>query len=201
MATTKTTTTTKKKNTVPEVLADVIVSEGACEKLDLSKTTEGQVKLDDSVSINVKSNVFGKLTYIDKKTQDEVVWHHCGEVNPMSLGMLRSMKATAINFFKNQWVIITGFADENADTYTTADIYKALMIGQYYKDLIEPSDYAAVCAWEPEDIKKKVSLMSTEAKANLAVALNTYIEKGILDSLKRIKAFEEVLGCELKIPE
>ena len=98
-------------------------------------------------------------------------------------------------------VIITGFADENADTYTTADIYKALMIGQYYKDLIEPSDYAAVCAWEPEDIKKKVSLMSTEAKANLAVALNTYIEKGILDSLKRIKAFEEVLGCELKIPE
>ena len=40
-----------------------------------------------------------------------------------------------------------------------------------------------------------------EAKVNLAVALNTYIEKGILDSLKRIKAFEEALGCELKMPE
>ena len=200
MATNKT-TNAKKKPAVPDVLADVIVSEGTCEKLDLSKTTEGQVKLDDSVSINVKSNVFGKLTYIDKKTQDEVVWHHCGEVNPMTLGMLRSMKATAVNFFKNQWVVITGFADETADVYTTADIYKTLMIGQYYKDLIEPSDYASICAWDPEDIKKRVSLMSAEAKANLAVALNTYIEKGILDSLKRIKTFEEVLGCELKIPE
>ena len=138
MATTKQ-TNTKKQNTVPEVLADVIVSEGACEKLDLSKTTEGQVKLDDSVCVNVKSNVFGKLTYVDKKTQDEIVWHRCGEVNPMTLGMLRSMKATAISFFKNQWVVITGFADENADVYTAADIYKTLMIGQYYKDLIEPS--------------------------------------------------------------
>ena len=200
MATTKS-NTTKNKTTVPEVLADVIVSEGTCEKLDLSKTTEGQVKLDDSACINVKSNVFGKLTYVDKKTQDEVVWNHCGEVNPMTLGMLRSMKATQIGFFKNQWIIITGFADENADVYTAADIYKTLMIGQYYKDLIEPSDYVTICSWSPEDIKQRVALMSTEAKANLAVALNTYIEKGILDSLKRIKAFEEVLGCELKIPE
>ena len=199
MATNK--TTTKKKNTVPEVLADVIVSEGACEKLDLSKTTDGQVRLEDSVVVDVKSNVFGKLTYVDKKTQDEIVWNHCGESNPMTVGMLRSMKATQINFFKNQWVIITGFADDIADEYTTADIYKALMITQYYKNLIEPSDYEEVCSWDPEDIKKKVSLMSAEAKANLAVALNTYIEKGILDSLKRIKAFEEVLGCELKIPE
>jgi hypothetical protein len=43
--------------------------------------------------------------------------------------------------------------------------------------------------------------MSAEARVNLVVALNTYIEKGILDSIKRIKAFEEVLDCDLKIPE
>ena len=200
MATNKT-TTTRKKNVVPEALADVIVSEGSCEKLDLTNVTDGQIRLDDSVTVNVKSNVFGKLTYVDKKTQDTVVWNHCGESNPMTIGMLRSMKATQISFFKNQWVVITGFADDTENSYTTADIYKALMIVQYYKDLIDPSDYEAVCSWSPEDIKKKVSMMSAEAKANLAVALNTYIEKGILDSLKRIKAFEEVLGCELKIPE
>lgn len=200
MATNKT-TTTRKKNVVPEALADVIVSEGSCEKLDLTNVTDGQVRLDDSVTVNVKSNVFGKLTYVDKKTQDEVVWNNCGESNPMTIGMLRSMKATQISFFKNQWVVITGFADDTENSYTTADIYKVLMIVQHYKDLIDPSDYESVCSWSPEDIKKKVSMMSAEAKANLAVALNTYIEKGILDSLKRIKAFEEVLGCELKIPE
>ena len=200
MATTKS-SAARKKPAVREVLTDVIAGEGACDKLDLDNVTSGQIRLDDSVVVNVKSNVFGKLTYIDKKTQDQVVWNQCGEVNQMSLGMLRSMKATAVSFFKNQWIIITGFADENEGVYTTADIYKALIIGQYYKDLIEPSDYEAICAWKPEDIKKKVSMMSDEAKVNLAVALNTYIEKGILDSLKRIKAFEEALGCDLKIPE
>lgn len=194
--------TTKKNSAASRaMLEDVIDNEGACEKLDLSKTTSGQVRIDDSAIVNVKSNVFGELTYVDKKTQEEVKWSRCGSVQQMTFGLLRSMKATAISFYQNQWIIITGFADENAEKYTPADIYKALMIGQYYKDLIEPSDYEAVCSWSPDQIKNKVALMSSEAKANLVVALNTYIEKGILDSLKRIKTFEEVLGCELKIPE
>lgn len=192
---------TKKKMTASDKLNDVIVNEGACDKLDLSKTTSGQVKIDDSAVINVKSNVFGELNYIDKRTQEEVTWPRCGSVQPMTFASLRSMKANSVAFYENQWVIIVGFADENADKYTTADIYKALFITQYYKDLIEPSDYEAVCSWDPEEIRQRVSLMSEEAKVNLAVALNIYIEKGILDSLKRIKTFEEVLGCELKMPE
>ena len=197
MATNKNT----KKGTVHAALADVIVGDGSCEKLDLDNVTDGVVRLDDSAVVDVKSNVFGKLTYVDKKTQDEVVWPHCKDSNPMSIGMLRSMKATQPSFFKNQWIVITGFADENAEKYTTADVYKSLMIGQYYRDLIDPSDYETICSWEPDEIKQRVSFMSAEAKVNLAVALNTYIEKGILDSIRRIKAFEQVLGCELKIPE
>ena len=194
--------TNKKNSAAPKaMLEDVIDNEGVCEKLDLSKTTGGQVRIDDSAIVNVKSNVFGELTYVDKKTQEEIKWPRCGSVQQMTFGLLRSMKATSISFYQNQWIIIMGFADENAEKYMPADIYKALMIGQYYKDLIDPSDYQSICSWSPDQIKSKVSLMSSEAKANLAVALNTYIEKGILDSLKRIKTFEEVLGCELKIPE
>lgn len=200
MATTK--TTQKKKNEVAStVLEGIIDNEGACEKIDLAKTTAGVIKIDDYAVINVKSNVFGQLNYIDKKTGEEVKWARCGSVQPMSFALLRNMKASQVNFFKNQWVIITGFGDENAEKYTPADIYKALMITHFYKDLIEPSDFEEVCSWEPEEIEKKVSLMSAESRVNLVVALNTYIEKGILDSLKRIKTFEKVLECELKIPE
>lgn len=191
---------TKKKQVTSDMLGDVIEEEHT-EKLDLSKTTNGQIKLDDNALIAVKSNVFGELIYVDKRTQEEIKWPRCGSVQYMTLGTLRNMKASAIAFFQNQWVIITGFADENADKYLPADIYKTLFITQYYKDLIEPSDYEAICSWSPEEIERKVSLMSREAKANLAVALNVYIEKGILDSLKRIKTFEKVLGCDLKIPE
>ena len=192
---------TQKKSAATAVKNAEVYENSVSGKLDLDNVTDGMVRLDDAAVVDVKSNVFGKLTYVDKKTQDEVVWEHCGESNPMSIGMLRSMKATQSNFFKNQWVIITGFADENAEKYTTADIYKSLAIVQYYKDLIEPSDYETICSWDPDDIKNNVSMMSAEAKVNLAVALNTYIEKGILDSLKRIKAFEEVLGCDLRVAE
>lgn len=190
---------TKKKTS--EMLEDVIVDEGGNEKLNLNKTTSGQVRIDDSAVINVKSNVFGQLVYIDKKTMERVEWPMCGSVQQMTFGALRNMKASSIGFYKNQWIIITGFADEYANKYTPADIYKALYITQYYKDLIEPSDYESVCSWSPEEIKSKVSLMSAESKINLVVALNTYIKKGILDSLKRIRAFEEVLGCDLGTPE
>ena len=40
--------------------------------------------------------------------------------------------------------------------------------------------------------------MSNGAEENLVVALNTYIEKGVLDSVKSIRAFEDALGCELR---
>ena len=191
---------TKKKTATAEELEDVIEAEDT-EKVDLTKVSAGPVRLDDNVLINVKSNVFGELRFVDKRTQEETKWQRCGEVMQMSFGALRTMKATEIAFFQNQWIIITGFADETAEKYSPADIYKALLVTQYYKHLIEPSDYQALCSWEPEEIKDKVALMSDQAKLNLAVALNVYIKKGILDSLKRIKAFEEVLGCELKIPE
>lgn len=190
------------RKTAPAInLEDVIANEDNGEKLDLGKTTAGTVRIDDSAIINVKSNVFGELTYIDKRTHEETKWARCGSVQPMTFGALKNMKANSISFYKHQWIVIIGFADENADKYTTADIYKALFVTQYYKDLIEPSDYEEICSWDPDEIKRRVSYMSAEAKVNLAIALNTYIEKGILDSLKRIKAFEEVLGCELKMPE
>lgn len=190
-----------KKTKTQVAMDDVIVANEENDKVDFSKTTNGQVRIDDSALVNVKSNVFGSLTYIDQRSGEIVRWDCCGAVQPMTFNMLRSMKASSAGFFKNQWVIITGFADENAEKYTPADIYKALYITNYYKDLIEPSDYMTICSWSVDEIKNKVSLMSQESRGNLVVALNTYIERGILDSLKRIKAFEAVLGCELKMPE
>lgn len=193
---------TKKRTDVAEQLEDVISSEGyAAKKIDIEDVTTGQVQIDDSAIVNVRSNVFGVLNYVDKRTGEEVVWPKCNSVQQMTFGMLRSMKANAIAFYKNQWVVITGFADENGDKYTAADIYKALYITQYYKNLVEPSDYQTICSWSDREIEERVAMMSADAKSNLVVALNTYIEKGILDSLKRIRAFKAALGCELKMPE
>lgn len=72
---------------------------------------------------------------------------------------------------------------------------------QYYKNIINPDDYSVVCNWSLSDIEKKIPLLTKNAKTNLAIALNTYIESGDLDSLKKIKAFEKALDCSLCKPE
>ena len=195
-------TTTKKKPTNKEFdMSDVMAVADEPTTIDLQKTTPGAVRLDDTALINVKSNVFGELIFVDPVTKAKVRWVQCGEVLQLPLAMLRNMKNGAVKFFTNQLVIITGFADENAEKYEVADIYKALYISQYYKDILDPTNYDDICSWTPAVIKQKVPMLSKGAKGKLVVALNTYIEKGVLDSLKAIKTFEEVLGCDLARPE
>ena len=194
--------TKKKPAATKEVdMSDVMVTEDKPTVINLQKASTGTVRIEDTALINVKSNVFGELFFIDPVTKAKIKWTQCGEVLQLPLATLRNMKNGAIKFFVNQLVVITGFADENADKYEVADIYKALYISQYYKDILDPTNYDEICSWTPAVIKQKVPVLSKGAKGKLVVALNTYIEKGILDSLKAIKTFEEVLGCDLMRPE
>ena len=191
----------KTTNNRASTLDDVMTVRETEDKVDLKKTSEGRVVIDDSAMINVRSNVFGELFFVDPVTKEEVSWPQCGDNQILSMGMLRHMKMGAIKFFVNNLVVITGFADSNVDKYEVADIYKALAIQQYYKNYLDPTDYEDICSWSPSEIRSKLALVSTGAKQQLVVALNTYIEKGVLDSLKAIKTFEEVLGCELRNPD
>ena len=199
------TTTTKRKPSATaeqkQALAEVIVPNEDIAPINMKKVTPGAVRIDDSALINVKSNVIGELYFTDPVTRETIKWARCGEILQIPLATLRHMKNGAVKFFTNQLVIITGFADENAEKYEPADIYKALYITQYYNDIIDPSDYESICGWTPDEIRQKVPMLSAGSKGKLVVALNTYVEKGILDSLKAIKTFEEVLGCDLKRPE
>lgn len=196
-------TTNKNKSSAKKVvdMSDVIVHGDDNSPIDFNDVSPTPVRIDDSAIVNVRSNVFGELIFIDPVTNEKMKWEHCGEILPLQFITLRHMKTGAAKFFANQLIVITGFADDNADKYTPADIYKALFITQYYKNFLDPANYDDICSWTPDDIKQKISMLTTGAKGKLVVALNTYIEKGILDSLKAIKAFEEALGCDLKRPE
>lgn len=182
-------------------LSDVMTTPDTTERIDVSKVSEKKAEISDSAMINVRSNVFGELFYVDPVTKEEVSWPQCGDTQVLTMSALRHMKTGAIKFFVNNLVLITGFADANADKFEVADIYKSLGIQQYYKNYLDPTDYENICSWSPAEIRSKVELMSQGAKQQLIVALNTYIEKGVLDSLRAIKTFEEVLDCELGRPE
>jgi len=184
------TTSAKKK------LANVISEDNEVTKLNLKETTQN-IRIEDHILIRVKSNVFGTLIYRNQKNGEETRWSMCGEIQTMTMGDLRAMKANQISFFSNQWIIILGVDDSSECTAKPADIYKALAITKYYENLVEPSNFIEVCNWSVDEIASKVSLLTDGAKINLVAALNEYINTGLLDSVKKVKAFEKALGCDL----
>ena len=123
-----------------------------------------------------------------------------GDVQTLTMGDLRAMKGTQRAFFENQWIFIVGVDESGYDDVTAEDIYKNLMVTQYYKNILDPDNYIEIFSWEPQRIKETISMMSDGAKMNLVVAANTCIEDGTLDSLRKIQVLEECLGCELTKP-
>lgn len=173
------------------------------EKVAIKNITKSKLKLDDDVVISVKSNVFGELIYINHKTGDETKWDKMGQTQPLTVGDLRAMKAKQLTFFKENWITIDGIedADTKFEDIEVDEIYDALQISQYYKDYICPENLNVVFNWSVDEIKNKLPRMTKSVKESIAVRANELIKEGILDSIAKLKAFEEVLGCSLASPE
>ena len=151
----------------------------------------------DNLLVRVKSNVFGKLIYVNKRNGEKTVWDGVGDVQIMTIGDLRMMRAEQNAFYRNQWILILGPMDGSGEGITCADIYDALGIKQYYANYIDPSDLSGIISWDDAEIEERVSMLSRAQRDNLIVALNTYIENGRLDSIRKIRTFEKALGVEL----
>lgn len=164
-----------------------------------TKSQPRQIKIDDGVSIKVKSGFYGVLCYKNPRTQETFIWEHSGDVQFLSMSDLKTMKAQDVGYFKNQWIVIVGVADDSDCKAKPADIYKALAIDIYYKNFIDPTTFDEACNWTEDEIAEKVATLSDAAKQNLTVALNGFVKNGKLDSRKRIKAFEKALDCELQV--
>lgn len=179
------------------------VTNAAAETVDIDHVKDGnimkprQIKFDDSVLVNVQSNVFGELIYENTRTGDKVIWKEFGDIQPMTIGDLRSMRSTQRSFFENNWVYIHDVVDMDYEDAKPEDVYKYLMISQYYKDVIDPDHFNDIFRMDEDEIRRRVGLMSDGAKMNLVVAANEAIARGRLDSLRKIKTLEEMLGCEL----
>lgn len=205
--TTKKATTTKAKTTAKttstKAKVDVVNKEVKDTKKTTTKSTKPVVKkrlkLADDVLIAVKSNVFGRLTYINHKTGDETRWENFGEVQPLSVGDLRAMKAKQLSFFKENWITIDGIeeADEEFDDVEVDEIYDALQISKYYSNFLCPDNINEIFNWSVADIKNKIPRMTKSVQESIVVRANELIKEGILDSISKVKALEEVLGCEL----
>lgn len=162
-----------------------------------------KLRLDDHISILVASNVFGLLTYVNHKSGDKYQWQKMGDVQNLYVSDLRAMKSNQVRFFEENWILIEGIADsdEEFNEVTDDDIYDALQITQYYKDRLCPKNIGEIFNWSNSDIKSKVPKMAQTAKESLVVRANELIKSGVLDSMSKVKALEEVLNCELTSPD
>jgi|GEM_PF-516183 len=179
-------------------LSDLIATDSKPAKLNLDIATQG-IKIPDDTPIEVKSNCFGELMF--KGRDGKISWSKCGEVQTLTMKELRDIKSTAHKFFEHQWIVPIGVSSDSTSKAKPADIYKSLGILKWYKNLVEPSDFKGICNWDIATIHARIKLLSKGVKENLIVALNAYIVSGVLDSRKKIKAFEEALGVELAAQE
>ena len=184
---------TNKKETAKDKLADIVAEDNKPANVDI-KDISG-VKIPEDTLIDVKSNCFGTLLY--KGRDGTTNWSKCGEVQQLSIKELREIKAKSPKFYENQWVVLLGVSSDSNCKAKPADVYKSLGVTKWYQSIVEPSNFNDICSWEPHTIASKIKLMSSGARENLIIALNTYISKGVLDSRKKIKAFEQVLGVAL----
>ena len=195
----KATAKTTVKNKEPDVVKEVEQVTKPTKKPIVKK----RLKLADDVLITVKSNIFGNLIYINHKTGDETRWESFGEVQPLSVGDLRAMKAKQLAFFKENWITIDGIeeADEEYQDVETEDIYNALQITKYYSDYLCPDNINEIFNWSVTDIKKKVPRMTKSVQESVLIRANELIKDGILDSISKVKALEEALDCDLATHE
>ena len=171
------------------------------EQKSISKPKKQKLVLKDDDELLVKSNVFGGLLYINHKTGDETNWVDQGDIQPMSARDLKDMKAKQLSFFKENWISIIDSDDVDFDEYTINDIYDALQVGRYYKDTVIPNDLDEIFTWSIDEMKTKIKLMPVTIRETIIIRANDKIKDGTLDSISKVKAIEEVLGCELASPE
>ena len=165
-----------------------------------AKAPAEKVRLDDSALIRVKSNTFGTLIYINKRTGDRTEWSGFGDEQLVTMADLRAMKGTQNAFFSDNMIVIVGCQDPRYSDVTPADIYDALLVSKYYKNILDPDRFDTIFSMPDSEIRERVGYLTRNAKLNLVVALNRAVQSGQLDSLRKIRLFEELLGCELAQP-
>ena len=199
MANTKTTKTKTKAETKEvqiekatdvhvEEVNDVVHVEPVVESIPTTLKVAKR-KLDPDTEIDVMSNFAGELIYISPKTSEMIKWPTLGEIAPMTVDELNTMKNTNRKFFERGWVKPVGEFSNEA--------IAQLRLGSYYTDFVDVSKLKKLFGLSKSDIIKYVANTKPAIRDTIAISIQSMIENGELVDLSVIRAFEEAIGYKL----
>lgn len=187
MATTKATAKPAAKPTAPRAEAP---------KPDVKKNPK-DITLSDSTIVRVRSNQYGVLGYRNSRTGDDYTWSEINEVQDLTVADIRDMRSNGQKFFSEPWIWIEEIDDPQCKDLTTEEIYEVLHLSRYLEQAARPRYMSEIVDWSVDKIRERVPKMSESTKTNVIVALNTEIAAGNLDSMQKVRAWEEALKCTL----
>lgn len=186
---TKKSESVKKNNTSPE---SKVTTESATESIIEKVKPKKRLTLKDIpplTLVEVRSNFYGTLVYVSRKTGYEIVWNEFGTSQYMTVEELSTMRNTQINFFKNNWIVLEG---ENAQ-----DILEMLQVDRFYVNAIDIDNFDEIFSMSPDEITETISKLPDGTKESIARRAFELIESKKLDSMKCIEALEKALNVEL----
>lgn len=137
--------------------------------------------------VEVKNGFNGKLTYISKKNNGmEIVWESFGDVEYLELSELVSAFSAQKKFFTANWWLIDDI-----------EILDFLGAKKFYENALTADNFNNIFKQTPNEIKEKISQMTSGQQKTLAYIAIDMINSGELDSRIVIKTLEESLGFNL----
>lgn len=152
-----------------------------------------KAELTSDILVPCMSNVsVGKLVYASKRQNGYIVeWSRYSEVQYIELGELVAMKSSALGFFSDNLILIPD------DFEYKDDVLKYLRVERYYENAADPVSMKRLMNAPIDTMKKRIMDMGEISKKSVCNYVRIAIESGEIDSMKRIKALEEVLECDL----
>lgn len=184
-----------KKNPPEPIAGTPRTIESPAEKKPATKTLVKKARvtlrdIDLNELVEVQSCFYGHLVYVSKKTGYTIEWSEFGEVQPMPVDEILTMRNSSPAFFKNQWVRLVG---DNA-----ADVMSYAQIDRFYKDILPFEDFDEIFTYEPDEIETIIERLSPTLKETIARrTLELVNEKEITNNLI-IEAVEKASGFEIR---
>lgn len=166
---------------------EIVVESEVVTKTKTTKETKKDREFKPDDKILVKNNVMGSLNYESSRRDGfSMSWDHFGDGELMPFSELQTMRNTQRRFFEEQWIYIED-----------ADVIRALGVEKWYKNMLTSENFDTLFKMTPEEIASRVEIMSPAMKENVRHRALQLIHQGKLDSMKRIRALNKSLDCDL----